>query len=96
MRNAFFELLEKSEDAGKTREYLNQDIVREALQTAKYNPLMGSGIPEIDLLQGMMDEELFGAETYVRGHKKVGRNDPCPCGSGKKFKKCCLGKGIYD
>lgn len=23
---------------------------------------------------------------------KPGRNDPCPCGSGKKFKKCCLGK----
>jgi len=23
---------------------------------------------------------------------KVGRNDPCPCGSGKKYKKCCLGK----
>lgn len=23
-------------------------------------------------------------------HHKVGRNDPCPCGSGKKFKKCCL------
>nr|WP_298485451.1 SEC-C metal-binding domain-containing protein [uncultured Ruminococcus sp.] len=21
--------------------------------------------------------------------KKVGRNDPCPCGSGKKYKKCC-------
>ena len=27
----------------------------------------------------------------VRG-KKIGRNDPCPCGSGKKYKKCCLGK----
>ncbi len=26
--------------------------------------------------------------------KNVGRNDPCPCGSGKKYKKCCLGK--YD
>ena len=25
------------------------------------------------------------------GHK-VGRNDPCPCGSGKKFKKCCMAK----
>jgi len=25
-------------------------------------------------------------------HKKVGRNDPCPCGSGKKYKKCCLNK----
>jgi hypothetical protein len=26
------------------------------------------------------------------GKKKVGRNDPCPCGSGKKYKKCCLNK----
>ena len=25
----------------------------------------------------------------------VGRNDPCPCGSGKKYKNCCMGKGIY-
>jgi preprotein translocase subunit SecA len=25
--------------------------------------------------------------------QKVGRNDPCPCGSGKKYKKCCLLKG---
>ena len=24
--------------------------------------------------------------------KKIGRNDPCPCGSGKKYKKCCLRK----
>lgn len=28
--------------------------------------------------------------------KKPDRNDPCPCGSGKKFKKCCIRKGIYD
>lgn len=25
---------------------------------------------------------------------KVGRNDPCPCGSGKKFKNCCIGKPV--
>jgi preprotein translocase subunit SecA len=25
----------------------------------------------------------------VRSGPKVGRNDPCPCGSGKKFKQCC-------
>ncbi len=25
------------------------------------------------------------------GKKKIGRNDPCPCGSGKKYKKCCIG-----
>ena len=23
-------------------------------------------------------------------HPKIGRNEPCPCGSGKKFKKCCI------
>ncbi len=28
-------------------------------------------------------------ETYHRPEPKVGRNDPCPCGSGKKYKKCC-------
>lgn len=27
----------------------------------------------------------------IKAEVKVGRNDPCPCGSGKKFKKCCLG-----
>ena len=30
------------------------------------------------------------AGTVVNPLKEVGRNDPCPCGSGKKFKKCCL------
>ena len=34
--------------------------------------------------------------TTVTTHKKIGRNEQCPCGSGKKFKKCCIGKGIYD
>jgi len=28
------------------------------------------------------------AEPFVRGGRKVGRNDPCPCGSGKKYKQC--------
>ncbi|MFA6003508.1 MAG: SEC-C metal-binding domain-containing protein [Elusimicrobiota bacterium] len=31
-------------------------------------------------------------QTYVKLGPDVGRNDPCPCGSGKKFKKCCAGK----
>jgi len=29
------------------------------------------------------------ARTFRRDQPKVGRNEPCPCGSGKKFKKCC-------
>ena len=31
-------------------------------------------------------------ETFRRETAKVGRNDPCPCGSGKKYKNCCLNK----
>jgi uncharacterized protein len=27
--------------------------------------------------------------TFVRSHRKIGRNEPCPCGSGKKYKRCC-------
>jgi preprotein translocase subunit SecA len=27
-------------------------------------------------------------QPFVRGSQKVGRNDPCPCGSGKKYKQC--------
>jgi len=30
-------------------------------------------------------------ETIVRETPRIGRNDPCPCGSGKKYKKCCMG-----
>jgi SEC-C motif-containing protein len=30
-------------------------------------------------------------KPVVRAEPKVGRNDPCPCGSGKKFKRCCGG-----
>ena len=36
----------------------------------------------------------FSEEPYVRSAAKVGRNDPCPCGSGKKFKKCCGIAGV--
>lgn len=31
-------------------------------------------------------------QTYKRDEPKIGRNDPCPCGSGKKYKKCCANK----
>ena len=30
------------------------------------------------------------AVTFARGGPKTGRNESCPCGSGKKYKKCCL------
>ncbi len=35
------------------------------------------------------ERKIRPAEPYKREEKKVGRNEPCPCGSGKKYKKCC-------
>ncbi len=36
-----------------------------------------------------VDGVLVKPDPYVREEPKVGRNAPCPCGSGKKYKKCC-------
>jgi hypothetical protein len=37
----------------------------------------------------MLSPTLAKVETIRRQNPRVGRNDPCPCGSGKKYKKCC-------
>lgn len=44
----------------------------------------------IQLLEG--DKETSEGRSSIDTAIKVGRNDPCPCGSGRKFKKCCLKK----
>ncbi len=36
-----------------------------------------------------LEGEPVKPETFVREGPKIGRNDPCPCGSGKKYKNCC-------
>lgn len=36
-----------------------------------------------------VDGEAPEPETVRRGQPRVGRNEPCPCGSGRKYKKCC-------
>ena len=36
-------------------------------------------------------EDVEWTEPAINSRRDVGRNDPCPCGSGRKFKKCCLG-----
>ena len=45
--------------------------------------VMGGGEPQI-----AQPEEPEKVETFVRDERKVGRNEPCPCGSGKKYKQC--------
>ena len=39
--------------------------------------------------QKKIREQEFGTVKQVVKEKEPGRNDPCPCGSGKKYKKCC-------
>jgi peptide deformylase len=46
---------------------------------------------EIDHLMGKTIHNRKIDTTYV-ADVKIGRNDKCPCGSGKKYKKCCIGK----
>jgi len=36
-----------------------------------------------------VDGRVIGRDPYRREEPKIGRNDPCSCGSGKKYKKCC-------
>lgn len=43
------------------------------------------------ILQEIMDEK---PEQIIHKEPKIGRNEPCPCRSGKKYKKCCLNKEV--
>ena len=53
-----------------------------------YHPFLGN--PMSGLVEGGSGA-LAGKNVEASAeHRKVGRNDPCPCGSGKKYKKCCL------
>ncbi|MBU8869835.1 MAG: SEC-C domain-containing protein [Gemmatimonadales bacterium] len=48
-------------------------------------PAMGDG----ESGRSPASTEVSGRRPVQREEPKVGRNDPCPCGSGKKYKRCC-------
>lgn len=54
---------------------------------AKVHVEMASDEHETNLSRAM--EKFAQATTNANSEEKIGRNDPCPCGSGKKYKKCC-------
>ena len=54
------------------------------------------GHTPVEIVTGKLDVNV--GETEDKAHpnrkKRVGRNDPCPCGSGKKYKNCCMRKDM--
>lgn len=77
----FFEKVEnKIERKKMSSEYENK--------IRKFMPMLGGGFG-MDYDEDWFDEDFEYQEPFVREEAKVGRNDPCPCGSGKKYKKCC-------
>ncbi len=58
----------------------------------KHEPFQGFGAPEGEGLEPEGEPDEPGGQPrdqpYVRGERKIGRNEPCPCGSGRKYKYC--------
>lgn len=54
--------------------------------------------PSIESIVGTSEYSKFALRKQKQLVKeyKVGRNDSCPCGSGKKYKHCCLKSGVYE
>ncbi|WP_227509549.1 UPF0149 family protein, partial [Ferrovum myxofaciens] len=83
-----WEILSESADEKRAIQEAYESIpdVIEALHTY-FEPLRMQAIESrIGNIRTSNDDE---TQPFRRSDAKVGRNDPCPCGSGKKFKKCC-------
>jgi hypothetical protein len=51
--------------------------------------LVEDALVKRDVIRGIKTERRDRRRSYSRRVAKIGRNAPCPCGSGKKYKKCC-------
>lgn len=74
----------EQEEVREIEEQRRQQAEAQA-KAASYQHEDASAIEEAE---GETQEEAPAAQPYVRDEKKVGRNEPCPCGSGKKYKHC--------
>jgi hypothetical protein len=82
------------------------DLIRETFKIKEVDELLRGNLEEIEIDLGLReDRRIKGivdkldlltipevSKPLVNRENKTGRNDPCPCGSGKKYKKCCLNK----
>ena len=68
---------------------ITEDIVRLIFHIKAEKPLEREKVNNPTSLSTDNSNDNQKSRTVVRGEPKVGRNDPCPCGSGLKYKKCC-------
>jgi preprotein translocase subunit SecA len=62
---------------------------RRQQQSLSYSQPTDTPEPVWQPSQPQEQQSAAAVKTVVRNNPKVGRNEPCPCGSGKKYKKCC-------
>ena len=64
--------------------------INDAIMFTKYLQKNGSKVYDMEFKQVVDEYHAFAKrETFRRVSPKIQRNDPCPCGSGKKYKNCC-------
>ncbi|WP_029036944.1 SEC-C metal-binding domain-containing protein [Salinimicrobium xinjiangense] len=73
---------------GFAKQELNQQYQFFNEEDSHLFPIETSDFDEMYYRQSL--EAIEEMNKPLRSEKKIGRNDPCPCGSGKKYKKCCL------
>ncbi|MFL0810596.1 MAG: preprotein translocase subunit SecA [Agarilytica sp.] len=67
---------------------LEQRRREEAERMAQKQKLQHESVSQLEEQRENSESDVRAEKPYVRSGAKVGRNDPCPCGSGKKFKAC--------
>jgi len=65
------------------------ELIRTPAQRAALTAQIESGVLQMHAYWLPLRQAVAERQTAQRMSAKVGRNEPCPCGSGKKFKKCC-------
>ncbi len=75
---------------------IQEDTVKMLMRVRPQEKLQRKEVAKITGVSGGDASSIGGRQQpIVKKEKKVGRNDPCPCGSGKKYKKCC-GANLED
>ncbi|KYH35261.1 chaperone protein DnaJ [Clostridium tepidiprofundi DSM 19306] len=83
----------------KSREKIMFQMINEISKMPDFDNVFDRGYEEFGIFDETFDEGYYNEgfdeqyyelqKPFIREEPKIGRNDPCPCGSGKKYKKCC-------